>query len=245
MIFSNPSSLGTNITIWDQNSTNQKWHKTGEDQEVEPGMAHGQRWDMEAFFLNGTTLSMVGGYNFLTTTGFKAGDIFIDIDGDAQYGDIHGNLNGNRTVKNTFGYDYVLDMNFLNFSYNIYKIDDTSDVQTSYYKQNQGSNPWLYTAGGVLEDENLGFNYNQHRIEDMQFLSNNFKGKWHNVVSGIDLGFLGNNIDGAVFHSTMQCGNDNLMGKGVGSPVPEPTTFVLFGLGLLGVTGFGRKKQLK
>jgi hypothetical protein len=40
------------------------------------------------------------------------------------------------------------------------------------------------------------------------------------------------------FHWTMQCGNDVIEGK---VPVPEPTTMLLLGLGLIGVAGIRRK----
>jgi hypothetical protein len=84
----------------------------GEDQEVEPGMAWDQQWDLEGFFLKGKTLSMVGGFNF-KTGGYDryrdrywgSGDIFFDVDGTPQYGtDIpNGTENGNLPVSNTFG----------------------------------------------------------------------------------------------------------------------------------------------
>ena len=243
---SNASTLGINITIFDENSSTQTWHGQGEDEEVEPGMQHGQEWDLEAFFLNSATLSMVGGYDFINgEAGHTAGDIFIDIDNDAVYGDIHGTLNGNRSVNNTFGYDYVLDIDFtnsMNLTYNVYKINETTKVLTSYYQQNQGSNPWRWDSGGNLIQGNISFSYNSHTSYEADFLASNFGGDWHNVVSGLDLSFLGDDIHGAIFHSTMRCGNDNLMGM---APAPEPATMILFGIGLIGIASIGRKKQKK
>jgi hypothetical protein len=63
--------LGDNITVFDNVTGtslipiyNMWWSPTDEDQEVEPDCAIGQEWDVEAFFLNGTELAMVGGYDF-------------------------------------------------------------------------------------------------------------------------------------------------------------------------------------
>ena len=53
--------LGGQITIHDGASSGSGWNGPKEDQEVESGNATGQAWDMEGFFLEGTTLSMVGG----------------------------------------------------------------------------------------------------------------------------------------------------------------------------------------
>ena len=70
-------SLGTNITIWDGVSSSSDWHGIQEDQEVEPGCIPGQLWDLEGFFLDGTMLTMVGGFDFENGYGgYQSGDIF-------------------------------------------------------------------------------------------------------------------------------------------------------------------------
>jgi hypothetical protein len=48
--------------------------------------------------------------------------------------------------------------------------------------------------------------------------------------------YLGDQVG---LHWTMQCGNDVVEGE---VPVPEPTTILLLGVGLIGVTLFGRRK---
>ena len=54
-----------NITISDGNYDSSSWNGDYEDNEVEPGMVTGQDWDLEAFVLNGTWLSLIGGYDFI------------------------------------------------------------------------------------------------------------------------------------------------------------------------------------
>lgn len=248
-------SQATDITIWDKNSTDADWHKAGEDQEVEPGMSHGQEWDLEAFVLDGNSLSVIGGYDFMNGVSavgqtWTAGDIFIDVDGDSVYGDIDGGLNENQDVINNYGYDFVLDVDMTNFKYNVYLISETSIVSTAHYYANEGSSPWQYVSGGSILFENLSFSYTTGLSDDeVTALAGNgvsFAGDMsgvpsHNMMSGFDLSFLGYGKNFTV-HTTMECGNDNLMGAGV-TPVPEPTTAALIGVGLLGVVGIRRKSR--
>ena len=116
-----------------------------EDGEVEPNCVWNQNWDLEGFFLNGTSLSIVGGYDFdIINQNFPSGDIFLDVDGDAEYGFSNtGNGGGIQTVPNIYGYDYVIDLDFGSYSYNVYYITAAPTVAVCY-DQNKGSNPWRY-----------------------------------------------------------------------------------------------------
>ena len=251
--------FGTNITISDQNynTSGNSWYTNHEDQEVEPGMSDKQEWDLEGFFLNtsqyNSQLTMIGGFDFDGRTDYPSGDIFIDIDGDAIYGDYHKSSDGIEKGGN-FGYDYVLDLDFTTnrltdgnvystTTYSVYELNKDSVTLTAYYDDNYGSSPWRYESDGVLVNgwENKRMWY-EEGISDQTLLDRegiSLLGGEHNALM-VDLGFLGHNIENFTAHFTMKCGNDNLMGST--APVPEPATLLLFGTGLIGLAGVGRKK---
>ena len=102
-------TLGSNITINDQIKPLVDY----EDQEIDFGSitSDGQGWDVEAFFLNGYDLSLVGGWDFengrlYNGIDVQSGDIFVDV-GVAPAPVIPGD-----TGSGTWGYDYVLDIDW-------------------------------------------------------------------------------------------------------------------------------------
>jgi len=242
------SNSGSKQWWGDNNSTAGVQHPDirgiAEDNEVEPGTTIGQEWDLEAFRVNGMTLSMIGGFNFMAGEGtYASGDIFIDVDGDAMWGtDIGGG--GTKVKSNSlFKYDYVIDLkqtvnsgldstvSSIGNKYTVYRLDETSDQVVSVaVAANAESNPWIYYSGGeavtgfVNRDVSAGL---YSGTEYAGWAGNNT----HHMLQ-FDLSFLGASIpDGTVFKFAMECGNDNLVG--IYNNVPDQgATISLLGGGL-------------
>jgi hypothetical protein len=229
-----------NITQYDGEGSGTGWYGVQEDQEVSNSCITGQQWDLEAFILNGSKLSLVGGYNFqngekdpyypnyqprLET--YYSGDIFIDVNGDAKYGSsLSSTINGqNQVIDNTFGWDYVLDLDMTKLTYEVVAIDAASKVSSAFFNINSDANPWQYVSGGsVVTSGTIAYTTG---LTDAQA---GFGGGSHNMMT-VDLGFLTDN-SAITTHYTMQCGNDNIIGKGKVS-VPEPGIVLLLSMGIM------------
>jgi hypothetical protein len=259
------NGYGTNITINDGKGYSGSG-AGGEDNETEPSMVLSQAWDLEGFFLNGKSLTIIGGYNFYTGQNdgrgniMKAGDIFIDTDGDAFYSpaEISWSNYNNSTheVSNSFfKYDYVLDICWELGTYKLIELSDTSVLKGTWYgsQWNVASNPWVYVSGGqTINSGNIAAAYGGAKngnglYTGATFSDTGFSGMGsdnNHYVATFDISAIPNTAPGieAVFHNTMECGNDNLIGKA--ALVPEPSTLILIITGFMGV-GLVRRKIRK
>jgi len=241
------NALAGNITIFDGMGT----YGEKEDGTVEPNCVNNQSWDLEAFLFDGKNLSIVGGYDFVDGE-YGSGNIFIDTDGefygaDHIYDEVKYPVAYKKSiVESNFGYEYAIKLGFGDNgngrSYTVYDIsDDTAKNSAVYtksvkYYQNRHSNAWQYASGGT-ELKNAGGTFSYRT--GLSNSDTGFVGGSHKMVSEIDLSFIGGMQDFTA-HFTMGCGNDNLMGSSTTAPVPEPSSLILFGVGL-GFIGLRRK----
>lgn len=269
--FAAPFSLsGIDITIKDNNPGSRVVTPSEEDNEVEPGDQPGQKWDLEAMYLDNTTLTLIGGYNFVDGESgngnlFASGDIFIDVDGPPNYGAMPPVTSGGYAdVGNSFGYDYVIhfgrqsDGTTLDLGYKVYAIDSADTLLSVYYDSNWESNPLKYVSGGdevATTGQTASF---WAGLSDDQV--GGYASLWENPYTpdqgthyalGVDLSFLlPDEFSEFYVHYTYGCGNDSMMGlyEGGGTPyepVPEPATMLLLGVGLAGMAGLGRRSLFR
>ncbi len=249
-----------NITINDlQASNSSSWYKGvgvgKEDQETEPGTAGSQSWDLEAFTLNGTSLKVYTGYNMLTGNNpYGTGDIFIDVNGDANWKPGADNGLFGTTDNSVFHYDYVVHFNdrrgiAVSGAYDVFRIADSSDVKFLETKFKAGSNPWVLdvknSRSGLTKvaDGNLTLAANSDwKIQaDGTDLVGGSEKHPHYISNAIDLSFLkpGELNSQTLFHLTMECGNDTLVGR-----CPDAgSTFALLGAAMAGMAFLPRRRK--
>lgn len=244
------------ITVWDRvrNTSGSSWY-TGssdsrpglyEDNEVEPGTVGAQIWDLEAFRLNGTSLSIVAGFDFkngvvggpTSNARWEIGDLFIDVNGDAVYGSDVTGLSGNgiKPISNSlFHYDYVVHFGknadgTLTGGYDIFALG-ADTLLSGYYRINDESNPYaLYRA----ESSPIGSGTVSFGTED-DATSGRLGGTHYTME--IPMAWLGSDLNGSLFKITEECGNDNLVGR-----VPDGgLTAMMLGLGVAGMSLVGRR----
>jgi len=247
-------AVAVDVTTPDNMGTGSGWYGAQENQEVEPGMMTGQRWDLEAFFWDYTarTLTMVGGSNFRTgVDGWASGDVFLAVDTVPNYGPtaIHGpgnpgvpapHLVGGKWYSDfNFGYTYALDINWgdasaTSFTYNAFQLPpgvplEVADVAYAP-PTNEGSNPYRYHSGGNPEPDPVGSG-----VATWAQLASDGEGAHYSMTfdfSGAEASWLFNGVLPEMdlyTHFTMQCGNDDLMGLAPDFSTPEPMSMVMLG----------------
>jgi hypothetical protein len=264
-------TYGSDITIYDQASSPPTYPAT-EPLETEPGTQTGHLWDLTAFQYQNKTLSIIGGYDFKNGYGGQTvGDLFIKFDPytDKSNPPLYGS--GNVAIDHhspqdnspTWAYDYAIRFTFgtgSNGTYTIYTPVGFTDQNNVYHDAQvimhgsaggdpgagDVSNPWK--IGDYWEQFGTGtFTYlTGQTVNDDSIIPTAYPGGTFNVITGINLSFLGDTAFWS--HLTFDCGNDNLMGYSLNPAgnVPIPGSILLLGSGLvgLGLTGFRRRKKV-
>jgi hypothetical protein len=214
------TSLSFDITIPDGrgNYAGPGWYTTSSEiNEVEPNCITAHEWDLQSFKIEGGLLIMTGGYNFNSPSGYDG----------FRPGDIFFSINNSP-------YKYVATVGTAGNVFDVYKLGDSVNT---FYSQNAQSNPWRYAGNGELIAGSL--TVQRWTYPDPNGIE---------YALGFDLNWLNSltsNGDVVTVHNTMECGNDNLMGRYTVDRhiVPEPGTYVA-GLGLVfGILLYKRHKH--
>lgn len=256
------SQAGSNTTGSSLGSAND-----AEDQETERvgnlKAIAGQAWDLEAFYLDGKKLSLIGGYDFLNgQKDGRPGDLFIKVGyGQPNFTPLTNPTNG-LLANLDYGYTYAIDLSLSNYAsgstYNAvssfgatavrYDLNDSSMLQT-VVNDGFGSNPWKYD-GTSQNSTSIWYSsgLNTAGVNMLLGSSMNLGGTYHNVLT-VDLSFISNVPDNMPiwFSYTMECGNDSMKGKVLGgfTTVPDSSSSILLiglGFAVLGVFHNRRSK---
>jgi hypothetical protein len=280
-IFAVQTNYGSNITIRDTNGGNDAANEIGfsglggapgkhstsvnndhEDNETESGFSGShintigaQKWDLEGMSINGTTLSLVGGFDFKNgefdnTTLIHPGQLFIKIGGSAP--GFNPLTDTTTTVKNTYGYNYAVDL----VAGKVYSLTPDSDLTTVKYDF-LGSNPWKFAGSGGGTDVETHFYSGlkptgspnsvvgitgESSFSTLLGDASDTQNSDHNIAT-VDLSDFLTFPEGTDiwFHYAEECGNDSMRGL---LHVPDTgSSLTLMLLGLAGLAIFRRQPR--
>lgn len=242
-------AFAADITIMDGQGSGTGWYSANrENNETEPGTITSQVWDLETMQLNGTKLSITGGYDYRTGTysggkWYRRGDILIDLNGDAKTMWTSG-VTADRTLNSYFNYDFAIHFSTTanDLSYTI--IDLNSNSTFDQVTDIQKSNPWRVSDSSVYDSKTGSFN------ADFAQLATDAEGAHYSLT--VDLSNSQALMDAIAAASkmlvkyTIECGNDTIIGETPlfnpsGSVADAGSTLALLGAAFGGFAAMGRR----
>lgn len=173
------------------------------------------------------------GYSaYATSTGqnYRLGDLFIGVNGGNKYGYAIDLFNGgNNGLYRVDGYAGINPFKPGTYAYN-----------NAYPGITAQAGAWKMTSGNRLGDVSSVMSFERGLELNPLAPGNGDTYVWEFQFEKDLFGI--NDISNLDFHINLECGNDLI--ETTHSAVPEPTTMVLFGLGLAGV-GAVRKRRSK
>lgn len=171
--------------------------------------------------------------------GTELGDLFVSTNGWKPYGEA-SYLNDNATNGEKWEYALVMGNHSPGVTSGetyLYSVEDAglkSSWAPSGYIYRENQEVQYNSIGGqtMLATGSWNFNWGSTSQDTDDYLRFVIAYQHFGIVSEYGL------------HWTMSCGNDVIEGSAT-APVPEPATMLLFGAGLIGVAGFGRKRLMK
>jgi len=202
---------------------------------VNPGYG-GQKFDAEYFFykIEGSTLSigLQAGFNVVTgvqtysSYTYYAGDIALSFDGNTAN-----------------GYEYAIDFGNVTKDYQLDNVGTGGVHAAGLYSVTTWNNDlyrWYapYSSPFAMETGT--------KVSDITTVTGDggtSSNHYYYEIATFDIsGIVGSNPFIMDAHWTMSCGNDSINGRAEVT-VPEPSTLILLGSGLLGLGVFGRRKR--
>jgi len=211
-------------------------YSTDGDGVLGPGVG-GQAYDVEniGLFIDGTLVHFGLKTGFDLTDGlyggYIAGDLALNVDGDAFY---------EYGIKVSDGSGWGVNTGNSAVTYELWEVTSWNSVVIGSHQT--ASDPLNINTGSLLASwtQNNAYGVSGSDIDNDP--ANPLEKSY--VIEGAFARSLLDNLGSeATLHWTMGCGNDHL--EVTNSPVPEPATMMLLGTGLIGLAGARRRVRKK